>query len=218
MNNDVILDRRTTIQSYLKVAFFFVLFWCVGAYVNLPVRNFLKAQFQSVPYWMDHIFFMILAKTTLAIFLGHFFLKKDEAFLCWPNQRKFVFEGVISGLLIVVLIGVCLKMDGFLIFQLKLNPLVMFGNLFSNFYEELIYRGVLLGLLLKFLGKQTALAIILSSIIFVQGHLHYPFFLVSAVFLSGVYWCHLAIRSKSLLPVWISHCIMDFIADTIFVS
>jgi len=67
------------------------------------------------------------------------------------------------------------------------NFLLMFGNLFSNFYEEYIYRGTLLAILMKYLGNKSV-AITISALVFCQGHLHFPLPLLLVVFLAGVLW------------------------------
>jgi membrane protease YdiL (CAAX protease family) len=94
---------------------------------------------------------------------------------------------------------------------------VMFANLVSNFYEEFIFRGVILGLLLKVLdGQRTWLAAVLSAVLFCQGHHHYPAALLTAVFVAGLTWAWLTIRYRSLWPAWVSHTLADWIIDGLF--
>jgi type III secretory pathway component EscU len=42
----------------------------VGAYVNLPLREALKRAVGGVPYWLDHITFMLLAYLVVATLLA----------------------------------------------------------------------------------------------------------------------------------------------------
>jgi membrane protease YdiL (CAAX protease family) len=95
------------------------------------------------------------------------------------------------------------------------NFLLMIGNAFSNFYEEYIYRGALLAILMKYLGNKSV-AITISALVFCQGHLHFPLPLLLVVFLSALLWGAMVLRYQSIWPAWLSHCVMDFIADSIF--
>ena len=82
---------------------------------------------------------------------------------------------------------VTLKTLGPVVFQPLPNWPVLFANFASNFYEEFIYRGVILGLLLKALnGRYRWLAVLLSALLFIQGHLHYPAILVAVVLAAGL--------------------------------
>ena len=130
-------NSKAKTKSYAIAMSFFALFWLFGEYINLPVRNFLKELFQPVPYWVDHIFFMILAKTILALVVGCVFLKKEEMFLKPPRGRKYIVEGILSSLIIVIVIAVCLKLDGILQFQFEIKPSVMLGISFQTFMRNL---------------------------------------------------------------------------------
>ena len=91
----------------------------------------------------------------------------------------------------------------------------MIGNAFSNFYEEYIYRGTLLAILMKYLGNKPV-AITISALVFCQGHLHFPLPLLLVVCLSALLWGAMVLRYQSIWPAWLSHCVMDFISDSIF--
>jgi membrane protease YdiL (CAAX protease family) len=94
---------------------------------------------------------------------------------------------------------------------------VLFANFVSNFYEEFIYRGVILGLLLLVLGGQrTWPAAPISAVLFCQGHLHYPAPLIATVFVAGLTWAWMTIRYRSPWPAWVSHTLADTIVDNLF--
>ena len=93
---------------------------------------------------------------------------------------------------------------------------VLFANFVSNFYEEFIYRGVILGLLLEVMDHQrTWIAALISALLFCQGHLHYPPVLLSTVLAAGLVWAWLTIRYRSLWPAWLSHTVADTIVDAL---
>jgi membrane protease YdiL (CAAX protease family) len=68
---------------------------------------------------------------------------------------------------------------------------------------------------MKYLGNKSV-AITLSALVFCQGHLHFPLPLLLVVFLSGLLWGAMVLKYQSIWPAWLSHCVMDFIADSIF--
>jgi membrane protease YdiL (CAAX protease family) len=125
--------------------------------------------------------------------------------------------GLLTGLGLTTLVLVVLAALGALVMDPQPNWPVLFANLVSNLYEEFIYRGVILGLLLKVLdGRHSWLAAALSAALFTQGHLHYPVALVALVFVAGLTWAWLTIRYRSLWPAWFSHTLADWIIEGLF--
>ena len=187
----------------------------VGAYVNLPVREALKRAVGGVPYWLDHITFMLLANLVVATLLAWWLVGLGQTYVRRPTDQRSWLVGAASGVLIVGFIGAALAAVGALKLAFEPNLLLMVGNAFSNFYEEFIYRGALLAILVKYLGNKSV-AVIISALVFCQGHLHFPLPLLLVVFAAGVLWGAMALRYQSLWPAWLSHCVMDFIGDSIF--
>jgi membrane protease YdiL (CAAX protease family) len=188
----------------------------VGAYVNLPVREALKrAVGGHVPYWLDHIAFMLLADLVVATLLAWKLVGLGQTHLRRPTDQRAWLVGGAAGVLIVPFIGAALAAVGALKLMFEPNFLLMIGNVFSNFYEEYIFRGTLLAILMKYLGNKSV-AITLSALVFCQGHLHFPLPLLLVVFLSALLWGAMVLRYRSLWPAWLSHCVMDFISDSIF--
>jgi membrane protease YdiL (CAAX protease family) len=139
-------------------------------------------------------------------------------FLGRPERpREAWWVGLFSGLGLTALVIAALAMLGALVYEPHPNYPVMFANFVSNFYEEFIFRGVILGLLLKVLGPTRIwISAILSALLFCQGHLHYPPLLVATVFVAGLTWASMTIRYRSLWPAWLSHTVADTITDALF--
>jgi membrane protease YdiL (CAAX protease family) len=158
----------------------------VGAYVNLPVREALKRAVGGVPYWLDHIAFMLLAYLVVATLLAWKLVGLDQIYLRRPTDQRSWLVGAAAGVLIVPVIAAALAAVG-----------------------------ALLAILMKYVGNKPV-AITVSALVFCQGHLHFPLPLLLVVFLSALLWGVMVLRYQSIWPAWLSHCVMDFIADSIF--
>ena len=187
--------------------------------LNLRFRVWLRDEVVGgVPYWLDHLLFMVTLMLLVWGLIGLLLLGPRDMGLDRPDRPKEAWlAGMISGLALTALVLGVLRALGSGAFEPHPNWPVLFANFISNFYEEFIYRGVILGLLLKVLdGKHTWPAAALSAALFCQGHLHYPAPLVATVFVAGLVWAWMTIRYQSLWPAWLSHTLADTIVDNLF--
>ena len=167
----------------------------------------------SVPFWLDHLLFMVTLMVVVWGLIGFLLLSPRELGLGLPERPR---EGWLvalgSAVALIALTVAVLWALGALEMAPNPNWPVLFANFASNFYEEFIYRGAILGLLAKVLGRQHAwLAALLSAALFCQGHLHYPPVLVAIVFVGGLTWAAMTLRYQSLWPAWASHTLADTI-------
>lgn len=86
------------------------------------------------------------------------------------------------------------------------------GNLFSNFYEEFIYRGFLL-VALRAVADFWPAALI-SSGLWALLHSQYPVGLRLFIAFAGIFLCWLARRARSLAAPYAAHMVLDVIADS----
>ena len=173
---------------------------------------------KGVPFWLDHIAFMVTLMLVVWGLIGLLILGPRGSALGLPGRPReaWVF-GILSGIGLTVLVLATLRTFGPVAFEPHPNWPVLFANFASNFYEEFIYRGVILGLLLKVLNDQHRwLAVLLSALLFTQGHLHYPPALIAVVLAAGLTWGWLTVRYRSLWPAWVSHMLADTIIDNFF--
>jgi membrane protease YdiL (CAAX protease family) len=187
--------------------------------LNLRVRVWLRDEVVGgVPYWLDHLLFMVTLMVVVWGLIGFLLLGWRGLALGAPERpREAWVAGVLSGLgLTALVMGTLAAMDA-LVYEPHPNWPVMFANFVSNFYEEFIFRGAILGLLLAALGGEWQwTAAIISAVLFCQGHLQYPPALLATVFVAGVTWAWLTIRYRSLWPAWASHTLADTIIDALF--
>ena len=187
--------------------------------LNRQVRIWLRDEVaQGVPFWLDHLLFMIPLMVVVWGLIGFLILGPGGLALGRPERPKEAWAaGVVSGLGLTALVMGALAALGALVIEPHPNWPVMAANFVSNFYEEFIYRGAILGLLLKVLDRQRAwLAALVSALLFCQGHEHYPLALLATVFVAGLTWAWLTIRYRSLWPAWVSHTLADMIVDALF--
>jgi membrane protease YdiL (CAAX protease family) len=170
----------------------------------------------NVPIAIDHIFLMCTLELLLWSAIGLLVLGPRRCGLCAPvSPRKAWLAGLASGLVLLVVVIGALAIQGQLAFGLAVHPGALLGNLFSNFYEELIGRGCVLGLLVAVLGRGRGrwLAVLIEALLFCQGHRQYPLPLLSAVFLAGVIWALITLRFRSLWPAYVGHMVVDVLGD-----
>jgi membrane protease YdiL (CAAX protease family) len=187
--------------------------------LNRQLRVWLRDEVvRGVPYWLDHLLFMVTLMVVVWGLIGFLLLGARGLSLGLPERpREAWLAGLGSGLGLTALVMAVLAALGALVFEPHPDWPVMFANFVSNFYEELIYRGAILGLLLRVMGRQRAWpAALISAALFCQGHLHYPPALVATVFVAGLVWAWLTIRYRSLWPAWVSHTLADTIIDALF--
>jgi membrane protease YdiL (CAAX protease family) len=187
--------------------------------LNGQVRIWLRDEVvQGVPFWLDHLLFMVTLMVVVWGLIGFLILGPGGLALGRPERpRQAWMAGVVSGLGLTALVMGVLAVLGALVIEPHPNWPVMLANFVSNFYEEFIYRGAILGLLLRVLHRRHAwLAALVSALLFCQGHLHYPLALVATVFVAGLTWAWLTVRYRSLWPAWVSHTLADTIVDALF--
>jgi len=186
---------------------------------NYHVRIWLRDKVVGgAPFWLDHLLFMVTLMVVVWGLIGVLILGPRGLALGLPERPKEAWwAGILSGLGLTALVMAVLAAMGALVFEPHPNWPVLFANFVSNFYEEFIFRGAILGFLLKVLdGRRTRIAALISAVLFCQGHLQYPPTLLATVFVAGLVWAWMTIRYRSLWPAWLSHTLADTILDNLF--
>ena len=89
---------------------------------------------------------------------------------------------------------------------------LMAGNLFSNFYEELFFRGFLLGMLLRF-SRRRWWAIVVTAAYFTLAHGQYHGWESFGFFLLALPFGWLTWKSGWILWPYLVHMLVDWIVD-----
>ena len=94
-----------------------------------------------------------------------------------------------------------------------IDPWGVAGNVFSNFYEEFIFRGFILAGLGAVVGFWPAA--IVSSGLWAAQHTQYPLSLQVLIGAIGIVWCWIRVRARTLWAPYLSHEIMDTVLDAL---
>lgn len=205
--------RRAALVAIVVAAFL------IGFWPSWWLRDLVLGVFGNPPYdgvWIviPHLF---LYSTLQALFcvLSWAVLVR----LGWMSPPRFSFRlstlgwgigaGVISAALVVAFFFATGQAGVF--HEPRINPWVMSANLFSNFFEELIYRGFFLAALTVAIGFWPAA--ILSSIAFGATHLQYPLELQALIASIALIWVWSFKRGGGLLAPYAAHMTMDWLVD-----
>lgn len=169
--------------------------------------------------FLQHVFTFSLptAVTCMALWVILAQVGTVEAphFVSGPDFVRHLGMGVIAGTALALLtLGLGSSFEQ----QIEFHPngWRIAGNAFSNFYEELVYRGLLLHAFWAATGSRIG-AIVLSSVVFGWSHGGGPngeAKMVAAA-IAGCLFAILAVRTRSLLAPWAAHQVADTILDSL---
>ena len=156
--------------------------------------------------------FLYAVLSVVAIFL----LVKAGIFRL-PSLKRNIKPAIVKGFLVgFIILALTLAFQLLMRsqFRLHFDAWEYGGNLFSNAYEEIFYRGfILVGLLYFF--RRAWPAIIISGLMFGLTHTQYPLGMQLGVSVIGVTFGFLYYRTGNLLAPWIAHQVAD-LADVFF--
>ena len=93
------------------------------------------------------------------------------------------------------------------------DPWSIAGNVFSNFYEEFIFRGFLLTALAAVIGFLPAAVV--TSVLWAVTHTQYPLSLQVTIFAVGFVLAWLAQSARTIWAPYGAHMIMDVVLDSL---
>ena len=95
----------------------------------------------------------------------------------------------------------------------RVNPWIATANVFSNFYEEYVFRGFILVALTAALGFWPGA--ILSSLAFGATHTQYPLELQALIAAIALLWVWAAKQGDGLLAPYTAHMTLDWLIDPV---
>jgi len=165
-------------------------------------------------FWYYAFAYWTFAELALfgVVALGVFHLRPRDVFLLPGNSswslRKTML--IVVGVAAFEVAMILLSRSSALSYAL--HPGNMAGNLFSNLYEEILYRGFMLGLLIRFTGKPWY-AIVVTSIFFTLGHSQYVGWMSVGLLVLAIPFAWITWKTKWILWAWILHMLVDWPVD-----
>jgi membrane protease YdiL (CAAX protease family) len=93
------------------------------------------------------------------------------------------------------------------------DPWSIAGNVFSNFYEEFIFRGFLLAAIGAVIGFWPAAAV--TGALWAAQHTQYPLSLRATIFVSALMLAWVLQRARTMWAPYGSHMVLDVILDSL---
>ena len=132
-----------------------------------------------------------------------------------PPTARQLGAGVVGGIvaLIATVVFVYVLFPPGTVHWIDPVPWKIAGNVFSNFYEEFVYRGFMLVALGAAVGFWPAA--IISSAMWGYTHNQYPLSLQALIMAVGVYFSWLMRKARSLWTPYVSHMVLDIVGDSL---
>jgi membrane protease YdiL (CAAX protease family) len=186
--------------------------------LNLELRIWLRDRvIRGMPYWLDKMTTMCALSVAVWGTIGGLLLGRSGLSLRSPvRPREAWLVAIGSGIALVALGAGAFALHGRLEWGPHIDWPGIAADVVSNFWEELIGRGAILGLLLLVLGRdRTTLAMVLSGALFCRGHLYHPPAMLLLTFLVGTFWSWTTVRYRSLWPGYVSHTVVDIVGGSL---
>jgi len=186
-------------------------------YINPYIRSLIEPFFESFDEnklsFIRHLLFYSFPKTLFCS--AAIFILIKTSILKLPSFKRNVKKAFMWGTVVGVIVGV-LTIAQVLVtggsFDITVNIWSLSGNLFSNAYEEIIYRGLVFSASLYFFRKPWAAAII-SGLVFGFSHSQYGIGQQLGVGVVGTVLSLIYYSTGNLLAPWVAHQVTDMIVE-----
>lgn len=211
------INSKSTGLLFLCFSFWWVTEFYLQPSIQVTVDKVGNFILPSYPIFSSHILHTLPMALVLMVFLFILvnlkLIKRPYIFEKWSNSVR---EALVWGLIACIpVIPTALGFGYKLGFQFHGEKAL--GDIFSNTYEELIYR-VFIFWIVKEYTKSKELGVFVSAFIFAYTHNQYPWQIQLTVFTAGVCFSMAYIRSRNIAVPIIAHLIADLILDTVLVG
>ena len=117
------------------------------------------------------------------------------------------------GAIMLVLVVLIATGQGSAIRWIDPDPWSLAGNVFSNFYEEFIFRGFLLAALAAVIGFWPAAVV--TSALWAATHTQYPLSLQLTIFATGMLLAWVVQSARTIWAPYGAHMVMDVVLDSL---
>ena len=195
--------------------------YLVGFWPSWWVRDSILGAFNDPPYegvWIliPHVFLYATLQALFCLVAWNAFvrLKWLPALRLSPRLATIGWGFCVGLLSIAIVVGFFFATGQAGAFHApRINAWVATANIFSNFYEEYVYRGFILAALTAAIGFWPAA--ILSSLAFGATHIQYPLSLQALIAAIAVLWAWAGKRAGGLLAPYTAHMTLDWLIDPV---
>lgn len=195
--------------------------YLVGFWPNSQVRDLVLGAFHNPPYegvWIliPHVFLYATLQALFCLAAWNVLVRLE-----WMPAPRFSLRlstlgwgfgvGLLSLAIVVVFFFATGQASAF--HAPHVDPWVATANIFSNFYEEYIFRGFIFAVLTIALGFWPAA--LLSSIAFGATHTQYPLSLQALIAAIAVLWAWAGKRCGGLMAPYTAHMTLDWLIDPV---
>lgn len=178
--------------------------WVIGQIDSNQMGLFL---YHVLAYWT--LFEVVLFG---AVAFGVFRCTARQVFLL-PGKSAWSIPKTIAIVLIVAVCEVAIILSTqWANLSYALHPGDMAGNLVSNLYEEVLFRGFMLGMLIRFSGRPWY-AILVTSVFFTLSHGQYDGWISVGFFVLAIPFAWITWKTQWILWAWILHMLVDWAVD-----
>jgi membrane protease YdiL (CAAX protease family) len=198
-----------------------VVAYLVGFWPTWRVRDFVLDAFGNPPYqglWIliPHLFLYGTLQALFCLVAWQLLARRQwmpalRLSPRWPTIGWGFGVGLLSVAMVVAFFLATGQVGAF--HAPRVDPWIATANIFSNFYEEYVFRGFILAALTAALGFWPAA--ILSSLAFGATHTQYPHSLQALIAAVAVIWAWVGRRGGGLLAPYTAHMTVDWLIDPI---
>jgi membrane protease YdiL (CAAX protease family) len=209
------LSRRAALVG-IAIAAYLVGFWPTWKIRDAVLGAFGNPPYEGVWILIPHLFLYGTLQALFCLVAWNVLVRRQWMPACrlsprWPTIGWGLGIGFLSIAIVVAFFHATGQAGAF--HEPRVNPWIMTANVFSNFYEEYVFRGFILAALTAALGFWPAA--ILSSLAFGATHTQYPYSLQALIATVAVLWAWSGKRTGGLLAPYTAHMTLDWLIDPV---
>lgn len=214
------MDRRFSVKDrWLAGGVCLVVFLLAQLVVNPAWGSWLRPRLSGLPggqrLFFHHVLVYSLGRTLVCGLLFALLVRRG-IFRPLRFNRKVrisLIQGCLAGF-VIALLPLAVMVPRGRVPGLRFNAWLFCGNLFSNAWEELVFRGLVFAAVLLILRRGLPAAL-LSGLIFGLSHMQYGPLQQIYVGMIGAYLALLYYHTGNLLGPWMAHQISDALLDSL---
>jgi len=223
MLSSIKIPFAITLLKKLFVLSSSICIWLFTFYYSTPylqkiLRPLCKNILPGPRLLINHVFIFSFF-TALVCFLYYLFLEKKFQLPKIQINKNTLSNALIQGTLLGIVIAIIFIPLALYRWNMNihftLNLWSILGNLFSNTWEEIVHRGLIMMASL-YAFKNEKIAWLISGLTFAWSHEQYPLEIRVAIGIIGCSFGWIYFKTKNFAAPITAHCVSDWILDSLF--